>query len=569
MVCFKEMLQVIIDKLGWSQLKIDFSAYDFESFRADLSAGMLVAAVGFPSVMAFAMLAGLNPVYGLYSFVVAAMVGTFVGVTHYIVMGPTNIVALMIASALGGFAVVGPEKMELVLLLTFMAGAIQIGLSFLNFSKLANYISRSVITALLAGIAVIIAVGQLVKILGLQVEGKESVISSLYQIGTNLGKINPTTLLVALITILTILVVRNISRRAPAYLLGLIFSVGVVHFFGLSSEISMVAGGQGGLPGFSFPTFDLQLALKLFSYSFAIAILGFVEVLTLVEFNKKGSVDSEQVDKELCGLGVMNLTCSFFNGFAGGGSFSRSFTNLEAGAKTRFSQLIAGIFVLLFLLFFGGLIELLPTASLGAILILIAFEMVDWKQIKTIFTTKKFDALIFAATFVAVIFIPRLDYAIYLSILFSLALLLKDTSKLEYSFLEMKEGAIEQKLPEEIENGDKVIIDLAGSLHFNKVNKLKKELQEALDVGNYFVVRMRNVKEIDITAMSELEEFIDKVKNRDGDVFFAGLSEGIREDFDEYGLTEKLDEDNFFSKDEKLFDSSKKALKEAEEEGEQ
>lgn len=543
-------------------MRTAFLNYNLKDFKSDLSAGMLVATVGFPSVMAFALLAGLNPVYGLYSFIVAAIVGTFVGASHYIVMGPTNVVALMIANALGAFAVTGPEKIKLVLLLTFMAGVIQVILSFLNFAKIANFISRSVISGLTAGIAFIIAVSQLVKVLGLEAAGKSAILS-LYRISANLRNINPYTLFVALVTISTIWVIRKVSRKAPAYLLGIFLSVAVVYVFGLQSQISMVGSWEGSFPGLSFPPLNFELATKLFSYAFAIAILGFIQILTLAEFNQKGAIDQEQIDKELCGLGVANTACSFFNGFAGGGSYSRSFTNHQAGAETRFSQLIAGIFVLLLLLFFGSTIRLLPIATLGALLIFIALKMVDWKRIKIMLTTKRFDALIFTATFAATILMPRLDYAVYLAILFSLLMVVRGVSQPNYSFLEINGKEVEQKEPEQMKDKEEMIVDLSGNLHFNKVNKIKNELQKALQVGDSFIIRMRNVEQIDITVMEQLEEFIDKTREGGGEVFFAGLSEEIKKDFEQYGLTDKLGEENFFTKDEELFASSKSAVKEA------
>lgn len=559
------MLQVIINKLGWPQLKKDFLNYDLESFKGDLSAGVLVGAIAFPSVMAYAMLAGLNPIYGLYSFVIAAIVGTFVGVTRYIVLGPTSTVALIIAAALGGIAVDGPEKLEVVLLLTFMAGAIQIILSFLDFAKLAKYVSRSVISGLTIGIASIIVVGQLANILGVEITKRSSALLNLYQIGAHLAQINPLTFLVTVISLLSIVIVKNISPRVPAYLVGIVFSAIVVFTFGLESEIEMIQGLKGSLPSLSVPVFETGLALKVFSYSLAVAILGFIDALTLTEFRKEGAVKRKRVDKELCGIGVMNIACSFFSGFAGSASNSRSISSYETG-KTRFAQLAAAIALLLFLIFFSGFAKFLPLATLGAILIIIAFEMVNWERVKELLKAGDFDTWIFIVTFGAVILIPRLDFAIYFSILFSLVLLLRDTSELDYQFLKIEGEQIERREPDEMKDEDRVIIDLEGELHFNRIAELKEKLELTFRSGNYFVIRMTNVNEIDMTTVGELEEFIDEVRDTGGDVFLTGIFEEIKEDFDDYGLTEKLGEDNFFSEGEELFESTREAIEKAKEE---
>lgn len=552
-------------KLGWPELREEVLNYDLSTFKTDFWAGALVAAIVIPSVMAFAMLAQLNPVYGIYSFVIAAIAATFVGVSAYAIVGPTSVVALMIASAFGTLSISGPEKLGAVLLLTLMVGIIQIVLSFLDFGKLANYISRSVIVGLVAGVAVIIAISQLTRILGIEQIHEENVFLQLYRIGMNVSNVSLTPLLVAVVTVVVILVVEKVLAKAPAYLLAIGVSMGLVYFLGLESELQLVGDFQGASAGFSPLALDFTLAKKLFSYSLAIAILGFLEVVTVSEFDDKGAVDEEKVNKEYLRLGVVNTACSLFGGFAGGQSFTRSFVNYKAGARTRFSQLIAAVLVLVFALFFSGVIKYFPLTSLGAILILVAFEMIDWEEIKKIISTTKSDALMFIITFFAVIFIPRLDYAVYLGILFSLLLLIKDSSNVNYSYLKVGDKEVDQASSEVIKNENKVIMDLTGDLNFATAGNLRGQMKEVLEKETTLILRMRNVDDIDMTVIEELEEFIDQAKQKDGDIFFTGLSSELREEFEKAGLIEKLGKDHFFSKEKELFTASKKAIRKAEE----
>ncbi|MEF8847083.1 MAG: SulP family inorganic anion transporter [Candidatus Paceibacterota bacterium] len=555
----------IAEKFGWLKLRQEVSSYSLNTFKSDLWAGALVAAIAIPSVMAFAMLARFNPVYGIYSFVIAGIAATFVGVSAYAIVGPTSVVALMISSALGTLAITGPEKLGAVLLLTLMVGVIQIILSFFDFGKLANYISRSVIVGLITGVAVIIAVGQLTRILGVEQIHEGNVISYLYQIGVNIGSINLAPLFIALATIIVVLIGKEVLTKAPAYLLAIGTSVGLVYLFGLEAEVQLVGDFQGVFPGFNFPTLNLSLARKFLSYSFTIAMLGFLEVVTVSEFDSKGAVDEEDINKEYLRLGVANVACSLFGGFAGGESFTRSFINHEAGAKSRFSQLIAVIFVLIFMVFFGWIIKYFPFASLGAILILIAFEMVDWEEIKKIVTATRFDTLIFFVTFFTVILVPRLDYAVYLGILFSLLLLVKDSSNVNYSYLKIEDEEIDQMQPSKLEEKDQVIMDLSGDLHFAATEDLRKKLEEAIQKEKVLIIRMRNVDDIDMTVIEELEEVINKAKQRDVQVFFTGLSSVLQRKFKKAGLIEKLGQDHFFTREKELFKASKEAIKKAEE----
>jgi SulP family sulfate permease len=557
------MIKKLINKLGWLDLKKTILNYNLKTFKADFWAGILVAVVGFPSVMAFAALAGLNPIYGLHSFIIVTLVGAFFGASTFMVMGPTNMIALMIASAIGSFTISGLTIIEAVALLTLMTGLIEIILSLIDFGRLTNYISRPVIVGLITGVAFTITGKQLPKILGLNVEAK-NIFISLYQIILNFKNIDFSTFYIGFATLFMIIAVRKIKPKAPDYLMGVVFAIFLVFFLNIESEIELIGNFQNSLPTFKIPVVDFNLALKLFSYSFAIAMLGFINVVTITEINKKGAINKDQINKDYFSLGIVNMFCAFFNGFAGGASFSRSFVNFKAGAKTRFSKIIAGLAVLFFLLFFSSIIAFLPLASLSAILILIAFQMVNLKEIKRILKTTKFDFLIFLSTFAATIFIPRLDYAVYVGIIFSLLLILKESSGLNHSYLKIEDREINQRELEELEGEKQIIIDLSGILHFNTVSNLEKELKEVFCKEKIFILRMRNVESVDITTISELENFVDKVRDNGGDVFFSGLSDQIRDDFKKYGLTKKLGVKNYFPKEKVLFSASKKAIKQAE-----
>lgn len=559
------MFDKIVAKLGWRDLKKTFSNYNLSKLKADFWAGILVAVIAFPSVMAFAMLAGLNPITGLHSFIIATLVGFFFGVSDFMVMGPTNIIALMIASAIGVLSFPGLTVMEMVIALTLLTGLIQVVLSWVNFGKLTSYISRPVITGLITGVAFAIAGDQIPEILGLELEGA-NLFTSLYGTMQNIGSVNPYTLFIGVSTIVIVLGVRKIIPKAPDYLLAIAFSIALVYLFGLEGQLEVLGSFSDSLPSLTIPNFNPEIIPNLLSYAFAIAMLGFIDVVTITEFKNKGAIDSEEINRDFLGLGLVNVACSFFSGFAGGGSFSRSFVNYQSGAKTRLSQFIAGIFVLIFLAFFSSLISLLPLASLSAILVLVAFQMVDLKEIKKIIKTTKFDLIVFLATFSATILMPRLDYAVYFGILLSLILVLRNSSDVNYSYLKIKEEKVNQRQLEELEGDDQVIIDFSGILHFNTVCNLEKDLKEAFKEGKVFILRMRNVEQVDITTISQLEEFVDEVRKAGGDVFFAGLSEKIKDDFQRYGLTEKLGSKNYFPKEEELFSSSKKALEIAEKE---
>lgn len=555
------MVKKIVSSLGWVNFKKTVENYSWSDFKSDFLAGSLVGVVAFPSVMAFAMLAGINPIYGLHSLIVAAIVGTFFGVSSFMVMGPTNIIALLLANAVGTLTLGSLSVFETIILLTLMTGIIQVILSFVNFSRIAGYISRPVIVGLVTGVAFAIVGSQLPKILGLEIGNGQNIFINLYRTIVNLNNINLLTTFIGGITILIVLVSKKFFPKAPGYLLAVIFSIVTVYLFDLGSQVEIVGSLRNSLPTFSLPSVDFKVAIQLFSYAFAAAMLGFIDVVTITEFNRKGALDKEGINKDYLSLGIVNVTCSLFGGFVGGGSFSRSFINYKAGAKTRFSQLIVGLFVLLFLVFFSPIISLLPKVALTAILILVAFEMVSLEKIKKILQTTKFDAMIFFATFGAILVIPRLDYAVYFGVLLSLFLVIHRSNKVKNSYLKIEENKIVQEELANLKDKNKIVIDLSGALHFNTVFNLERKLEEAFKKEKTFILRMRNVEEVDITTISELEKFIEMVREEKGDVYFTGLSSELKEKFKEYGLLEKLGKENYFSKEEEVFSSTKKAVK--------
>ncbi|MFW6308538.1 MAG: SulP family inorganic anion transporter [bacterium] len=567
------MKGISLNNLGKS---IDFleiiNNYRWEFFKKDVSAGLTVAAASFPQVMAFALLLGLNPIYGLYTFIIATMAATLTGRSSYMVVGPTNMVAVTVASGLSSFSVVNGENyLQFVLLLTFLVGIIQIVMGSLNLGKLAHFISRPVIVGFTSGISIIIIASQLSRLLGLTVEKASlSVVHSLYQTVVNLNMVNYYALGIGLFTIGFILFCKKYAPHLPSYLLSLVGSLILVFVFHLGERLVLVndfGNFSSSVPGFSVPQFSFSTLSSLFSMSFAIAILGFTQVSSILRKMEKKTGEKVDLNKEFISQGIINMVCSFFNSFVVTGSFSKSFMNLKAGAKSRLSELFAGFSVLLFIFLFGGVIGYIPVASLAGIIILVAFYAIDRGQIvKHLFTTK-FDAAIFSTTFIITILTPRLDYAIYFGVLVSFLLVLKTTSGINYSHLSYDQNGDQQFAQEKYKNvkeDDYIVINLSGSLHFNTSQNLKEKLNKSFREDKIFVIRMRRVKDIDVTAIQELEKFIDRVHQSGGEIIVCGLEKEIHKIMEQYGLIDKIDSENCFAVQDDIFKSTTKAIKQAE-----
>ncbi len=551
-------------------LKSIIKNYQPGFLKKDISAGMAVAAISFPQVMAYALLAGVNPVYGLYTFIISTIVATFAGRSNYMIVGPTNMVSVTIASSLNALGIVDAGNyIQYVFLLTFLVGIMQIILGSLKLGNLINYVSQTVIIALTVGVSLIIITSQLDKALGLTLTaGRGNVITGIYNIISNIHTLNYYAIGMSIFTLFIILVCKKYCSKLPSYLISVLISVIIVYIFNLGNHIEIIGEFDSSLPEFNLPYFNFEAIKNVFSSALSIAILGFTQVLSIVKVMEKETGQEVDLNKEFIGQGVMNTVCSFFSGFVATGSFTKSFTNLEIGAKSRISELVSGLTVLLIIVLFGRFVSYIPIPTLATIVIVVAFNMIDKEEIIKTFSTTKFDAAIFIATFITTILTPRLDYAIYFGVMVSFILVLKNTSAINYSHISYNNNGnkkFSQEKYKNVKEDDYIVINLSGNLHFNASENLKKKLNRSFRENKIFVIRMRHVESLDLTSIQELEKFINKVQNNGGEVIICGVNEKTRNILKVSGLLDKIKRENCFMVKEDLFSSTKKAIKQAEE----
>ena len=539
--------------------------YNLKDFKYDLASGISVGAVALPQSMAYALIIGINPIYGLYTSIISMVLATFFGISSYLVVGPTNMMAIAIASSLGQYQT--GNYLELVFLLTFLVGVIQLILGLLKLGNLVNYVSHPVIVGLTTGVALIIGVGQLNNFLGMAVSDGSNLIITLYRVISHLGNVNYYALMMGVLTIIIILVTDKINSRLPSYLIAVIISIFMVYIFNLSDHLEVVNEFTVSLPDFNMPFIgNFSIIKDLLSSALSIAILGFIQVVSIVKSLEDRTKEEVELNQEFIGQGIINIMGSFANCFVVTGSFTRSYVNYKAGARTRISEFITALFLIIFVLIFAPFVKYIPVSSLSAIVIMAAYNMIDLESIIKSFKTTKFDAVILVATFITTILLPRIDYAIYFGILVSILLVLRNTSDIDYSHIEYKEEEEEEfsrQSLQDVQENECIVINLGGNLHFHSYDNLKKELNESFMRNKCFVIRMREIENIDITSLKELDKFIDKVHQNGGKVFLSGVSEKLYKSLQESGIIEKVDDANIFEANQYLFSSTKDAIEEA------
>ena len=547
------------------------SNYKLKYLRQDLTAALGVAAISLPQVMAFALLAGLNPIYGLYTFIVSNILFFITGSSNYMIVGPTNMVSVTIASSLNAIGAVTPDNyLQFVILLTFLVGAFQVVLGLIKIGNLVNYISDTVIIGITTGVSFIIISGQLENLLEIEIPaGSGNVISNILNLINNIEQTNFYGLAMGIFTIIAVLLCKKYFPRLPSYLAGVIAAIILVIIFDLHQYLVIIGSIDASLPPLRIPRFDLQAFRILSSSALSIAILGFTQVLSIVKIMEEKTGEVTDLNREFISQGFINMSGSFFSSFAITGSFSRSFTNVELGGKTRFTALMASMTVLISVILFSRLVSLIPISSLAAVVILVAVSMLDIEEILKCFSTTRADAITFLVTFTTTVLTPRLDFAIYVGVIVSAVIVLRNTSDINYSHLSLEEEEeevfTEEEDIEEVKEDDYIVINLSGTLHYNTAENLKEELTQSYLPEKVFVIRLRRVEDIDLTAVKELEKFVDRVQENGGEVILAGLNQQKREIFEQAGLLQKIGEENYYTEKENIFSSTKKAIEKAEE----
>ncbi|MGD9000579.1 MAG: SulP family inorganic anion transporter, partial [Granulosicoccaceae bacterium] len=400
-----------------------------ESIKADFLAGLTGAVIVLPQGVAFATIAGLPPEYGLYTAMVTPIIAALFGSSFHLVSGPTTAISIVVFSAVSRHAEVGtPEFVSLALTLTFLAGVYQLAFGLARLGALVNFVSHTVVIGFTAGAAILIATSQMKSITGIHIPKGESFLHTWGDLFQSWGDINYYLVAIALITLITAILAKKYLPKVPNLLLGMIVgSVVAMLFKNYTGDIKLVGEIPAQLPPLSTPTFSLTTLKMLAPEAFAVALLGLIEAVSIsraIATKSSQRIDSNQ---EFIGQGMSNMFGSFLSSYAGSGSFTRSGINYEAGAKTPLSAIFAAVALMIIVLLIAPLTAYLPLAAMGGIILLVAYNLIDFHHITKILTFSRPESAILLTTFLATLFL-ELEFAIYLGVLLSLLLFLAKTS---------------------------------------------------------------------------------------------------------------------------------------------
>ena len=549
----------------------DARGYTLGTLRSDVVAALTLAIVALPQSMAYALIAGLAPVYGLYSAIVAAMVGSFFGSSRHLVTGPTNALSLMVAGAMKNH-LGAVDFYPMLFLLTFLVGALQFLMGVLKVGKIVNLVSHAVVVGFTAGAGVIIALGQLNELLGVAVpKGYHPLYEKVLLTVGAIGHTNLYSLGLAALTVAVILGARRLDRRLPGSLLALILCGALAGTLGLGNAgVKLVGRIPAHLPIFGMVRFDTGWAVDLFGSAVAIAVVGLVEAMAIGKSIALSSQQTIAANQEFMGQGLANLANSFFGGFPASGSFTRSALNFSSGGRTRLSGILSGVFVAVTLVGFVSYAKYIPVASLAGVIVVVAYNMVDQHAMARIVRASRHDMTVMLITAGATVIMPDLERAILTGICLSVLIHVWHTGEIRVRLLRREGGAFREY---DVEEGRSMthadarvaIVHLDGDLYFGSASDLQDKLRlvrEHTDATAY-VLRLKHVNVVDISAFEVVESFVEQARACGKVVLFCGVSAPMARFLRKTGLTACVGEANVLPAEDTLYASTNKAYEQA------
>ncbi|MCB0635904.1 MAG: sodium-independent anion transporter, partial [Lewinella sp.] len=372
--------------------------YSLKDLRFDLVAGITVSVIAVPQVMAYAQLAGLPPVYGLYASITPLIVYALFGTSPQLSVGPTAVSALLVLTGIGALDGVEPGTelfVTMALAAAFLSGVIQLLFGVFRLGILVNFLSRPVIYGFSSAAAVLIFLSQLKYLLGVQVPRSSGAYEMVVSLVPHVMETNGPTLLLGLITLLILLVFKRWLPRWPGALLVMIVTTAVVFYGGFMDKgIAVVGNIQRGLPHFQWPFAKEVSFILLVPTALTIALMSFVESLAISKTIESRHGDYRiEPNQELAALGWSKIVSSFFQSFPTSGSFSRSAINDFAGARTGVASIISAILIALVLLYLTPVMYFLPQAVLAAVITVAVYSLLEWKQALYLWRTERRDFL--------------------------------------------------------------------------------------------------------------------------------------------------------------------------------
>ena len=528
--------------------------YNSTVLKHDLTAGLTVGVMLIPQGMAYALIAGMPPIYGLYASLAPVLVYALLGTSCQLSVAPVAMMSLLTAA---GVAPIAGDDIEryimLALLLALMVGVIQLAMGLAKFGFLTNFLSHPILAGFTSAAALIIGLSQLKHLLGLEIPRSHHIHEILWQAGSQLSSVHMITLGIGLLSIIVLVLLKRWKSSFPGALVVVGLSTAVVWAFAFADKgVNIVGAVPEGLPSFTQIKLDWPDIQALFPTALAISLVGFMESIAVAKVYATKNRYNIDANQELIGLGLANIVGSVFQSFPTTGGFSRTAVNAQAGGKTQVSAIVTAFIIGLTLLFLTPLFYYLPKAVLAAIVMVAVFGLIEWKEATFLWKVEKKEFGLMMLTFVATLSLG-IEQGILAGVIASLLVVLHQTSR--------PHSAIEGRLPGTTtyrnlkRNPDAetvphiAIFRLDASLYFANVSYFKDQLRGIIKDKPELETLILNffpVNRIDSSAAHVLKEVVSYFQSNGIQVSFAGVKGPVRDLMEKAGLVELIGKENFF-----------------------
>ena len=503
-----------------------------QTLRADMAAALTGAVIVLPQGVAFAMIAGLPPQYGLYTAIVTPIIAALFGSSWHLVSGPTTAISIVVFSTISHHVEPGsPQFVSMALTLTFLAGIYQLAFGIARLGRLVNFVSHSVVVGFTAGAAILIATSQMKNILGIAIPRGESFLHTWLEIFSNAGMTNGYVVAIAGATLALALAAKKRFPRSPYMLLAMVGGSGLsILLDGPAHGVPLIGELPAHLPPLSLPDFSFPILKQLAPEALAVAILGLIEAVSIsrsIATKSHQRIDSNQ---EFIGQGLSNVVGSFFSSYAGSGSFTRSGVNYAAGAQTPIAAILSAVFLAAILLMAAPYAAYLPIPVMGGIILLVAYRLIDFDKIRNILKVSRSESAVLIVTFMATL-VLELEFAIYGGVLLSLVLYLNRTAKPRMSSIIPCPDTSPRRFVPVASNSTRRcpqldIVEISGSMFFGSVECISQRLNDiyARDPSyRHVLIVADSVGTLDVSGAELLVEEAANWRERGGALYISGL----------------------------------------------
>ncbi|MCF6224257.1 MAG: SulP family inorganic anion transporter [Flavobacteriaceae bacterium] len=527
-----------------------------KSWKDDLIAGITGTIIVIPQAVAFAMIAGLPPVYGFYTAMITPIIAALFGSSYHLISGPTTAISIVVFATISKF--VDPandmeQYVALTLVLTFMAGIIQLAMGLAKMGKLVNFVSHSVIIGFTAGAGVLIGFKQLKHVFGLDVPQGSSFYNIIKHIINNISETNWYVFSVAIGTLLIAIIVREFIKPLSRYYMLIAMVLGsflAILLGGVSNGIETVGEIPSNLPPFRMPELNLTNIRNLSGGAITLALLGLIEAVAIARSIALTSHQRIDANQEFKGQGLSNIMASFFSSYMGSGSFTRSGVNKQAGAKTPMSAIFAAFFLMIVLLVFSNYAAYLPKPAMGGIILLVGYNLIDFHHIKQVVISSSREIIVLGTTLFGTLFF-ELETALFSGIALSLFFYLEKTAR--PNIAELGTSKNHRFINIIRDSNIKVcpqlkIVRIDGSIYFGALEVVSDYFNHLYEKGEvkHVLIVAKGINFIDLAGATWLSHEAYKWQKRGGGIYFGGLKIVSQQILKKGGFRDQIGEEHFY-----------------------